>query len=414
MAISTAFWRDYPRSESWGTRAAAMAPRLWRERENVSPQQRDSDARGWRATCFGQVDSVTPDIQNHDPSTAVWRPFVPSAAGEVNARFITEWKAASRAAPPFLSPEFFLETAELTGITPIVAAGRRTGGAAFLPLCRRGRDLCALRSDQSPRFDLAGDAEALPALWDGLLRRTRLDVMVMRSVPAVSPLVRELPRLARRAGCEVAIRPVGRSPYFLLDDFETHLDGKFRRELARRMRKLGEVQLERVTEYDETALDDAFELEASGWKRDAGTAIACQPGLRQFYSAVLRQFAVDRQLALYFLRVQGRRVAVHIAAEDARTYYLMKPGYATDMAKFGVGQMLVLLAAEDARKRGLERFDFLGREGEWKRCWTRSAIPHAEVRIYRKSVAGRVRHTVTERLRPIAGRVAQAIRSARA
>jgi CelD/BcsL family acetyltransferase involved in cellulose biosynthesis len=248
-------------------------------------------------------------------------------------------------------------------------------------------------------------------VWDGMLGHSNWDILVLRSVPVTSPLISDLPRLAKSAGCEVVVRQIGQSPFFWLDDFERELDGRFRRDVARRIRKLGRVSLERLTDYDSEALDEAFEIEASGWKRDAGTAIVCNPRLRRFYHAVARHFAGQRQLALSFLRVDDRRVAVHIAAEDGETYYMMKAGYSPEMAGFAVGHVLVHVVAVDARERGLRRFDFLGRESEWKRRWTHMGLPQAEVRIYRNSVAGRIGYAVTERLRPIAGRMVRAVRA---
>jgi CelD/BcsL family acetyltransferase involved in cellulose biosynthesis len=340
----------------------------------------------------------------------VWEPF--GATPGIDTKTLAEWRAAARSAPPFLSAEFFLETAELIGCAPIIGVGRTGGLSAFLPLCRRGRVLAALRSDQSPRFDLTGDHAALPAVWDSMLERPNWDLVVLRSVSVTSPLVRDLPRLAKAAGCEVVVRPIGQSPYFTLDDFERELDGRFRRDIARRMRKLGQASLERLTDYDSDAMEEAFELEATAWKRDAGTAIACHPRERRFYHAIARHLAGQGRLALSFLRVGDRRVAVHIAAEDDESYYLLKHGYSQEMASFGVGHVLVQVAAVDARERGLRRFDCLGRESEWKRRWTHTALPQAELRIYRNSVLGRVRHALTERLRPAAGRGAHAVRGA--
>lgn len=344
------------------------------------------------------------------------RPLMPREAAPAphteqdEIRFIEGWRGAAKSGPPFLSADFFLHTAELIGQTPVIVVGGRPEARSFLPLFRRGRELLALRSDHSPRYDLSGNPAGLPDVWRVLHDCTGWDVLTLRSVPVTSPLVRVLPGLARADGCEVVLRPVGRAPFLQLSDFARELDGRFRREMSRRERQLTGMHYERITIADPHALDSVLELEGSGWKRDAGTALALDSRLCRFYRQVARGFARSGQLDLAFLEVGGRRVAAHFAAEDNHTYYLLKTGYDPEFSRYGVGHLLVREAALDARRRGLRRLDFLGRDSNWKRQWTRAGLPHVELRLYRPTWRGRVRHGATERIRPLAARIARSIR----
>jgi hypothetical protein len=227
-------------------------------------------------------------------------------------------RALSPEAPPFLTAEFFAETARLTDAREpiVVCAGQPPRAALFL--ARRGRVLEALRSDHSPRFDVVGDPAAIPALLDELLRIDGWDLLLLKHVSAESALHRELPRAALARGCRVAVRPASRKPWFPLDGFEETLARKFRRNLHRCARHL-QGTFERIEHADRRALDEAYDLEAAAWKGAAGTAIGSSRRLVAFYDALARLAESRRQLSLCFLRRGSKRVGVQFAVEDART-----------------------------------------------------------------------------------------------
>jgi CelD/BcsL family acetyltransferase involved in cellulose biosynthesis len=302
-----------------------------------------------------------------------------------------------------LAPEWFALAARLLvdGEPLIVCARRGDELVAALPLVRQGTILRSLGNDHTPRFDLVGDPAALPLLWQFLRTEPDWAVLRLETVPVTSTLARTLPQLARAAGFLVRVAPAAKSPWFALAGFEERLSAKFRSNLRRRARKLEEVAYERVATYDAAALDEGLALEAAGWKgaRGLGTAIACDPRLRRFYHAIARTFAKRRQLTLAFLRARGRRIAFHLALEDARAYYLLKPGFDPAFASFGPGQLLVREAAADAARRGLLEFDFLGWEMDWKLEWTDCVHPHVHILVERSTLRGRLRHAARDVLR---------------
>jgi hypothetical protein len=273
---------------------------------------------------------------------------------------------------------------------------------AALPLVRRKRMLLGLATAHTPRFDLVGDAAALPALWRELRSDATWDRLELPYVPTDSPLATTLPHLARADGFLAVLSPGPRSPWFPLDKFEAALGSKFRGNLRRRAKKLGDVRFELIDRYDRAALDEGLALEAAGWKGKAGTgtAIACDPTLMRFYHATARVFAKRRQLALSFLRANGKRIAFHYALTDGRAYYLLKPGFDPAFASFGPGQLHVLHAATFADRQGLQEFDFLGWDMPWKLEWTSDVHAHATVRVYRPLLAQRLTYAAKEVIRP--------------
>lgn len=314
-----------------------------------------------------------------------------------------------------LAPEFALLTARLTGETDVILAAARRDETltAALPMARRGRTLHALRSDHSPRVDFVGDPSSIPALWRAMRQAGGWDVLELRGVPVDSPLAVVLPQLARDEGCRVHVRETGRSPYFSVADIEQRIHRRFRGDMRRLERQMGGVSLERIAVFDREALSDVIRLEAASWKGKAGTAIECDARLVRFYTTLARVYSRRQELSVAFLRARGERIAAQFALEDATTLYLMKVGYDPAFAHYGPGQILVRETAADAARRGLARYDLLGKDTAWKMKWTDLVRPHVEVTIYAPSTLGAARHFAREVARPLLGRAVRRVRAMR-
>jgi CelD/BcsL family acetyltransferase involved in cellulose biosynthesis len=328
------------------------------------------------------------------------------------AEMLAEWEAIAQGAPPLLTPEFVLLTARLLGRREILLCGARRGGAlvAALPMVRQGRTLVAVRGEHTPRVDLVGESDSVGAIWRALQQAGAWDLAELQGVPADSPLATTLPRLAAADGYAVRVRETSRAPWFLVDGIEQRIHRRFRGDMNRLERQLGGVELERVTSFDRGAIEEVLRLEAAAWKGAAGTAIACDAELTEFYEAVAQLFASRGALSIAFLRARGVRIAAQFALEDATTRYLVKVGYDPAYAHYGPGQLLVRETASDAARRGLQRYDLLGQDTAWKTKWTDLVRPHVQVRLYAPSMLGRARHFVHEVARPVAGRALRALR----
>jgi CelD/BcsL family acetyltransferase involved in cellulose biosynthesis len=295
--------------------------------------------------------------------------------------------------------------------------GVRRGGTvvAALPLSRcsrrRGRTLVAVRNDHTPRFDLIGDTAVVPQLWRAMRDVGGWDVLELRGVPADSPLAVALPQLVRDDGFEARVRETHRVPWFFIDGIEQRIHRRFRGDMRRLERQLGGVRLERVPHFDPVALREVFRLEVAAWKGAAGTAIACDPRAVRFYEGLARVFGPRGRLTLAFLLARGKPIAGLFALEDDTTFYLMKTGYDPEYAHFGPGQLLVRETALDAGRRGLVRYDMLGRATPWKLKWTDQLRAHVAVDIYAPSPGGRARYFVREVARPLVARALRKLRS---
>ena len=333
-----------------------------------------------------------------------------------------EWNALVERGPadvPFARHEW--TSAWLDAFAPdpplrVVVARERDGrpmGMAPL-LEERGRGavrLVAPANDHSCRVEwaLGPDASgAVMAIWGWLRDRARWDVLLLRDVPREGPTSLLLEALARADRHLTGRWASLRTPYIDLGaggEAEVRTSAKFRANLRRRLRRLGELGAVAVTRVDgphglDALLAEFLALEASGWKGDRGSAIALDPRLVRFYSTIAREAAARGAVAVRALTLDGRAIAVHLGLVHRGVYYLPKTAYDERLAPVSPGQLLQREVFAECEARGLARFDFLGPEMEWKRDWRPAHAPHDWLYVYRPSFAGRALHTLKHRVRP--------------
>ena len=260
------------------------------------------------------------------------------------------------------------------------------------------RRLVATANTHSCRFDmLARDPPAAGrAFLAHLLARSGWELLRLTDVPEGGNAW-EVYRAATERGLPVGTWGSQGSPYLSFPPtYAELLAGKsplFRANLRRRRRqleRLGELSVERVTTDAQLGerLEEGFALEESGWKGRAGTAIAQQKRRRAFYTALAFGAARHGYLALFFLRLDGRPIAFHFGLAYGGVYYVPKLAY--DEALEGCSPGLVLLeeAVKDGIARGLQGYDFLGAEAEWKNKWSSDVHPSHWLFIFRDTGIG--------------------------
>ena len=312
------------------------------------------------------------------------------------------WQHLTEDAPPFLGPEFFALAAPLSdGTDPFVASawdGDTMIGA--LPLVHDHHCLRGLRCDYTPGYDYYGSPEGVDAIWKALRQDPSWSELALVRIPARSPLATRLPSLATADGCPSIVRREPSHLYFPLPGFEQQISPKFRSNLQRCERKAGGVELERIPVPDRAAFDDALAIEAMAWKGAAGTAIEADPRATHLYRALARLVGRRGRGALYFLRAGGRRIATLVAVEDRHTLYALKIGYDPAVYNLSPGHLLVWKVAADAEARGLQDFDFVGRDDDWKRKWTDRGREQVTIVVYRDSPRGLAHYAMSVLVRP--------------
>jgi len=264
----------------------------------------------------------------------------------------------------------------LVGVAPLVLSVERMYGVKV-------RCLHSPYNPHVPRFEFValGDTDAVyRAIWSHL-RDTNHDWDALRlsQVPSDSELARQLPMLAANDGYLLGTWRGERSPHLiLLRDFEhyQHSLGRAHRKHVRnqlkRLSKLGEVDLEVVSEDErlDELLSEGFRIEAAAWKGDHGTAIASQPEVEHFYRSLARRVAPQGRLRLFFLTVDGTRIAFSFGLQNRNRLYSLKVGYDPAFRRYSPSTVLCYLELRHAFQVGLREYDFLGTDEVWKLEWS--------------------------------------------
>lgn len=274
---------------------------------------------------------------------------------------------------------------QVVAIAPLI---RHPGGGDRL-------ELLGVKETHEPMDLLYSDASSLTGLAR-TLAMLRFPLLLDR-LPADSP-TRAAIRAAYRGRGLVISRPAHGYPRILLDagwkDPEQRLNPGRRSDLRRARRiaeKMGPVTYEILTPTPAELgrlLEEAFQVEADGWKGRQGGAMAFDRGLGFFYRQYAAVACEKGILRLCFLRVGGQAAAMQFAVETGKGFWLLKIGYREQFARCSPGMLLMLETLRYAAARGLSSFDFLGTVEPWTTMWTTLVRPCVQVRAYPAGVRG--------------------------
>ena len=137
-----------------------------------------------------------------------------------------------------------------------------------------------------------------------------------------------------------------------------------------------------------------WRLEGSGWKREAGTAIASDPAVHRFYTSLIERGTQAGWLQLLFLTVGDRRIATSYGACFDNRLFLFKTGYDPEFATCSPFKLLTSFAIQDACARGLTEVDFLGDAEPWKLEWTSTSRGHDWLYVFSDTMRARLLHSL--------------------
>jgi CelD/BcsL family acetyltransferase involved in cellulose biosynthesis len=284
---------------------------------------------------------------------------------------------------------------EIQAIAPLILTTIRMFG---IPVRRLG----FFYNAHVPRtgFIIRKDAEnAYNAIWIHLLRERALwDLLQLCQLTVESSTLHEMRNLASEDGFPNGVWLSGESPYVSLEtswrDYYGSLATKHRSNLRNRFKRLngtGPVELETVTRQNSLSVDleAGLRLEESAWKRDAGTAISCDRRVRKFYESFARRAAEKNWLRLNFLKAGTQRVAFDYSLAYKQRVFLLKLGYDPAFSAYSPSNLLLALAMERAFDEDFSKYDFLGESADWKRCWTKDAMPNYWLFVFADTLKGR-------------------------
>jgi CelD/BcsL family acetyltransferase involved in cellulose biosynthesis len=291
----------------------------------------------------------------------------------------------------------------------------RDGGelAAVAPMMRTRTSIYGVKVDtiqaiynpHTPRYDfIVGgnqDYRFYDAIWKELLEAGRADAVVLTQVPENSQTIARMQELGRKAEWLTGQWQSRATPFISLSDgyeafFESLRNGA-RYNLTKRfarLRRKGPVDIEIVSDPAEidAALGDGFRIEAAAWKGSEGTAIISDPTVADFYNRLARREAVLGRLRLAFLRFCGKRIAFNYLLRSGKKLYGVKIGYDPDYHMYSPGNMLLNLILEKACAEGVEEYDFLGTDDQWKFEWTSRKVEHRWLFLFKDRLSMRLLH----------------------
>ncbi len=223
------------------------------------------------------------------------------------------------------------------------------------------------------------------AIWNHILAcRDQWQVVILPQVPSQSPTVPAICSLAQNQRFLTG-RWQTSSPYLTLegnwDEYFNSLARKHRSNLRnrfRRLERLGKVERRVISGGAAlpAALAEGYKLEAKTWKGEEGTAISSVPELDAFYSKLARIAADRGWLRLQFLELGTRKIAFDYSLQYANSIYVLKSGYDPEFSPFSPYNLLSYENIRDAYQQGLNVYDFLGIDDDWKMRWTSTTRVH--------------------------------------
>ena len=190
------------------------------------------------------------------------------------------------------------------------------------------------------------------------------DTLNLESVPEDSPTIRFATAIAGDKGWYVTVEEEDKAPFKSLpdnwDDYVSGLSKKYRHELRRKVRKLGNSG--DVSQYDCTPemlpehLPDFFRLHRLSSSKKAEFMTEAR---ERFFTELMETAAARGRLKLSMLEFDGVRVAACINFDYEDSYLLYNSGYDPAYSQLSVGFVNKAWTIKDAIESGKRTFDFL-------------------------------------------------------
>ena len=194
----------------------------------------------------------------------------------------------------------------------------------------------------------------------------------LKSLPEGSPTLSYLPSVAESKGLSVEVIEEDTAPIASLaptwEDYLSGLTKKHRHELRRKLRRLENADHPKQytcanVETISLCMQDFFRLlrASSPEKMEFLT-----PEREKFFLDIALDLIPRNQFKLYFLEVNGVRVASCICFDYGESYLLYNSGYDPSYSSLSVGLLNKALCLREAIEEGRHSFDFLRGDERYK------------------------------------------------
>jgi len=264
---------------------------------------------------------------------------------------------------------------------------------------------------------IAADDSARAALWRHL---ATLPATTLRltGVPGSSRSLSIASEALHDSGFRTAVSRQQLSPFLTLpgswDELLARVSQNQRsnvRRYRKRLEREGEIAFRTVRGPDlGRELDRFYELEASGWKGAAGTAIIRDASAHRLYTEFARAAAAKGWLRLHLLELDGAPIAAAYGCVLGDAAFLLKSAFDERYRRLAPGTMLRAEALRAAIAEGLSRYEFMGDADQHKLQWGPELRERSLLGAYRGSAVPA--YVYRHRIRPLGRTLRDTLRGA--
>lgn len=246
------------------------------------------------------------------------------------------------------------EAGRLRGIAPMMRSGRTLRFLAASDVCDYHDFLFAPGCEQACLDSFLDTLAEAP--WDSLQ---------LEGIREHSQTLERLPVQVEKRGWQISRSPDEVSPLILVfktwDEYLESLDKKDRHELRRKFRRLegaGQVRLIAIEGGPGLDADVGVFLKLMAASRESKEAFLT-PERERFFHTLAKAMGGAGYLKVFFLELDGLRVATAYCFDYCGGYYLYNSGFDPAHASLSVGLLLKALCLRDAIEKGKTKFDLL-------------------------------------------------------
>ncbi|MEF2072932.1 GNAT family N-acetyltransferase [Consotaella aegiceratis] len=181
------------------------------------------------------------------------------------------------------------------------------------------------------------------------------------------------------------------------EEYLSRLGGNLKRNLKRYRKKLDgkgtvTIELRSGRGADDGFLQEFLELENSGWKGRAGTALLQRPSETAFYEALVKTFSQRQRLEWHLIKVDGRVVAAGLGIRCGGALMLPRIAFDESFSDCQPGTLLTGEVNAAAYRRGdLFELNHMS-AAPWHRNWNMQQEDYTTIHLVRKTATAALFH----------------------
>lgn len=328
-----------------------------------------------------------------------------------------KWSELSRVAgadPLFSRPgwvrpwwEIFGRSGDGLAVTALYEGPQLIGLAPYYLTREKHRGLPAkvlapLARTTAERLDLlypADRPELAGRLISAILEQSGFDLLLLPRIDSRSPTLAVAREAIERLSGSHLETPELQCPVVDIEtNFEEYYRGRFKhkfryniRSRTKKLAKEGELTFQLFTGGPELEklLGAVAEVEARSWKGHEGLGIFGREESREYYFRIARELAEEGHLALHLLWLDDRPISYYFGFILNNRYYDYSQSFDLEYRKYAPGVMALADLMETCFDRGLETFDFLRGDEDYKFNWATRTTTNINLHLFPKSLGGK-------------------------